>query len=163
MYSSMKGGTMKSVRMISWMLTLTTALLACQSAELSTSAPVERAYQSDSSDSRPESATTQAMAPALSQEEITMIPVTPPDEASKKMVILVKGHLSQRLGIAVDQIVLSDVKPVVWRDASLGCPKPAIDYIPMETPGYKILLEAGGQTYNYHTDADKRFVLCNRL
>ena len=92
-----------------------------------------------------------------------MIPVTPPDEASEKMVILVKGHLAQRLGIAVDQIVLSDVKPVMWRDASLGCPKPAIDYIPMETPGYKILLEAGGQTYNYHTDADQRFVLCNRL
>lgn len=146
---------MKSVRILSWMLTLTTALLACRSA------PVERASQTDSSDWPPE--TTQTLTPALPQEEITMIPVTPPDEASEKMVILVKGHLAQRLGIAVDQIVLSDVKPVVWRDASLGCPKPAIDYIPMETPGYKILLEAGGQTYNYHTDADKRFVLCSRL
>ena len=153
---------MKSVRIIAWMMTLTTALLACQTADLSTSAPVEMATQTDSSDSPPESATTQALTPVLPQEEITMIPVTPPDEAAEKMVLLVKGHLAQRLGIAVDQIVLSDVKPVVWRDASLGCPKPAIDYIPMETPGYKIVLEVSRQTYNYHTDADKRFVLCNR-
>lgn len=91
-----------------------------------------------------------------------MTPTTPPDETAKKMVAMVKQHLAQRLGITIDQIVLSDVKSVVWRDASLGCPKPAIDYIPRETPGYNIALEAGGQTYQYHTDAGKRFVLCKR-
>ena len=93
-----------------------------------------------------------------------MIPVTPPDEASAKMVVLValvKQHLAQRLSIAIDQIMLSDIKPVVWRDAGLGCPKPGIDYIQVETPGYNILLEAGGKTYTYHTDETKRFVQCN--
>ena len=91
-----------------------------------------------------------------------MVPVAPPDEASAKMVALVKGHLAQRLNIPVDQIVLSDIKPVVWRDASLGCPKPNIDYIQVETPGYTILLEAGGKAYTYHTDETKRFVQCNQ-
>jgi hypothetical protein len=91
-----------------------------------------------------------------------MPPITPPDEAAEKMVILVKGHLAQRLSIAVDQIELLDIKAVVWRDAGLGCPKPAVDYLPMETSGYKIVVEAGGQPYTYHTDAGKRFVLCNR-
>ena len=91
-----------------------------------------------------------------------MTPVTPPDEASGKMVSLVKGHLAQRLNIAVDQIVVSDIKPVVWRDAGLGCPKPGVDYIQVETPGYNILLGAGGKTYTYHTDATKRFVQCNQ-
>ena len=90
-----------------------------------------------------------------------MVPVTPPDETSEKMVTLVKGHMAQRLGIAVDQIVLSEIKSVVWRDASLGCPKPSIDYIQVETPGYTILLQAGGQTYTYHTDQTRRFVQCN--
>jgi len=127
---------------------LATALLACQAGELSPPVAVEQVSQT--------------LTPTFPQEEITMVPVTPPDQASEHMVTLVKGHLAQRLGIAVDEIVLSDVRPVMWRDASLGCPKPAIDYIPMETPGYKIVLEANGQTYNYHTDADKRFVLCNR-
>ena len=91
-----------------------------------------------------------------------MPPITPPDEAAERMVTLVKQHLAQRLSIAIDQIVLSDIKSVVWRDASLGCPKPAIDYFRVETPGYRIVLETGGQTYNYHTDQVKRFVTCNR-
>ena len=86
----------------------------------------------------------------------------PPNPNEQKMVTLAKEHLAQKLGIPVDQIALSEVKPVVWRDASLGCPKPAVDYIPMETPGYSIVLEADGLTYNYHTDEVKRFVVCNR-
>ena len=91
-----------------------------------------------------------------------MTPVTPPDEASGKMLSLVKGHLAQRLNVAVDQIAVADIKPVVWRDAGLGCAKPGVDYIQVQTPGYNILLSAGGKTYSYHTDATKRFVQCNQ-
>jgi hypothetical protein len=128
---------------------LPTVLLACQAGELSTPVPAEHASQT--------------LTPTITQEEITMVPVTPPDAASEKIVMLVKGHLAQRLGIAVDQIVLSEIKPAVWRDGGLGCPKPGIDYVPMETHGYTITLGAGGQSYTYHTDTGKRFVLCNRL
>jgi hypothetical protein len=78
------------------------------------------------------------------------------------MVSLVKGHLAQRLNTTAEQIALTEIQPVVWRDAGLGCPKPGVDYIQMETPGYTIFLEANGKTYNYHTDQTKRFVLCNR-
>jgi hypothetical protein len=78
------------------------------------------------------------------------------------MVALVKEHLAQRLRITVDQIVLEEIKPIKWRDASLGCPKPGVDYIQRETPGYNILLQAGGSTYSYHTDQSKRFVQCNK-
>jgi hypothetical protein len=78
------------------------------------------------------------------------------------MIKLVTEHLAKKLSIVADQIVLSDVKPVRWRDAGLGCPKPGVDYIQMETPGFSIFLEAGGKTYNYHTDETKRFVLCNK-
>ena len=91
-----------------------------------------------------------------------MTPITPPDAASEKLVTLVKQHLAKQLGIPADQIELSSVKSVVWRDAGLGCPKPGVDYIQVETPGYNILLEAGGKAYTYHTDATRRFVPCNR-
>lgn len=91
-----------------------------------------------------------------------MTPATPPNESAEKMVVRVKEHLAQKLGIPIDQIVLSDIKPVVWRDAGLGCPKPGVDYIQMETPGYNILLAASGETYRYHTDQTKRFVQCNK-
>jgi hypothetical protein len=153
---------MKYVRMILLLLFLTTALLDCQAAEPSSPARQEPVTQTDSPGALPKSSVTQALTPTLFQENITMVPVTPPDEASEKMVDLVKGHLAQRLNIAVDQLVLLDIKPVVWRDAGLGCPKPGVDYIQIETPGYNILLKAGENTYRYHTDQTKRFVQCNR-
>jgi hypothetical protein len=153
---------MKYVRTILLMLSLMAALLACQAVEPSSSVPQESMTQTDSPGALPESSATQALTPTLSQENTTMVPVTPPDEASEKMFDMVKQHLAQRLNIAVDQIVLLDIKPVVWRDAGLGCPKPGVDYIQVETPGYNILLEAGGNTYRYHTDQTKRFVQCNQ-
>ena len=88
-------------------------------------------------------------------------PITP-DTATQKMVDLAKGHLAQRLGISVEQITLLEVKPVMWRDAGLGCPKPGIDYIQVETPGYSIVLETGGQKYYYHTDEVNRVIPCNK-
>ena len=57
---------------------------------------------------------------------------------------------------------LEEIKSVRWRDASLGCPKPGVDYIQVETPGYNILLQTGGSTYSYHTDETRRFVACNK-
>ena len=144
------------------MMFLTTALLGCQGPGPSTSVPQEPSAQTDSPGSLPGGSATGAFTPTLPQENTEMMPVTPPDEASGKMVSLVKGHLAQRLNIAVDQIAVADIKPVVWRDAGLGCPKPGVDYIQMETPGYNILLSAGGKTYTYHTDATKRFVQCKQ-
>ena len=135
---------------------LTTTLLACQPAESFVSTDIAETNSSTQNNA------TATSAPTLSAEDTTMTPVTPPDEATAKMVALVTQHLAQRLSVAVDQIVLSDVKPVVWRDAGLGCPKPGVDYIQMGTPGYTIFLEAGGKTYNYHTDETKRFVLCSK-
>jgi hypothetical protein len=132
---------------------------ACQSIP---SESVEPASQTATPESPTENTPTQVLTPALTQEETDMPPTPLPDEAAEKIVTLVKQNLAQRLNIAIDQIVLLEIKSVVWRDASLGCPKPAIDYIRVETPGYRIVLEASGQTYNYHTDQVKRFVMCNR-
>jgi hypothetical protein len=84
-----------------------------------------------------------------------------PSPAEQKMIDLSRKNLSQKLNISIDQIVLISIQQIIWRDASLGCPKPGIDYIRVETPGYSILLDAGGKTYNYHTDESKRFILCN--
>ena len=153
---------MRSLRTILILMFMTTTLVACQGTESFTPTPQEPPAQPDSPGALPESGARQTPAPTLPQEATDMTPVTPPDETAEKMVALVREHLAQRLSMTVDQIVLSDIKPVVWRDASLGCPKPGVDYIQMETPGYNILLQAGESTYNYHTDQSKRFVQCNQ-
>jgi len=139
---------------------LVTLFPACQPDNRSTLVPQSPVVSTTEPGS--ESNAAQTKTPAPTQEEIPMTPVTPSDESAETMVALVKQHLAQKLGIAVEQIVLIETKPVVWRDASLGCPKPAIDYIQVETPGYRILLQAGGTSYTYHTDETKRFVQCSQ-
>jgi len=51
---------------------------------------------------------------------------------------------------------------VEWSDASLGCPKPGFAYAQVITPGYRIVLTAGQQQYEYHTDKSRAVVLCER-
>ena len=153
---------MRYLRMISAYLLLIVVLAACQPANPNIPVPEQIEPQSVSPGSIPGGPQTQPSNPLLTPEDTDMTSSIPLDETAQKLEILVKEHLAQQLGIPMEQIALLEVKPAVWRDASLGCPKPAVDYIPMEMPGYRIVLEAGGQSYNYHTDDVKRFVVCNR-
>jgi hypothetical protein len=92
--------------------------------------------------------------------ETSTLPAITPPPAAQEVVSLSIEDLSRRLNLNPDQISVVEVLPVVWRDASLGCPKPGIDYIRVEMPGYRIVVEAGGQVYKYHTDEDRRVILC---
>ena len=76
------------------------------------------------------------------------------------MVVLAKERLADRLGVSVDEVTLVRVRPVEWPDASLGCPRPGVDYIQVLTPGYAIWLEAAGAEYEFHTDDAQRVVVC---
>jgi len=79
-----------------------------------------------------------------------------------ELVDMAKANLASFLHIEADQIEVVESAPVLWHDASLGCPKPGIDYIRVETPGYSIILETGRKRYTYHTDEVNRVVLCNK-
>jgi hypothetical protein len=151
---------MRKFWILSSMTFLAGILLACQSTAHIT-APVESAIpQRNTPEILPESSGTQGPAPTSTLEDTEMSTPMRPDASSDPLIDLVKQHLAKQLGITLDQITLSDIKPVVWRDAGLGCPKPGVDYIQVETPGYQIVLEAQGKTYNYHTDKTQRFVPC---
>ncbi len=107
---------------------------------------------------------TSSLAPATALDEQPVTPATEPASTTGVgMAQLSVADLSKRLKISADQIILVKITPVVWRDASLGCPKPGIDYIQVETPGYRISLQAGGKIYDYHTDEGKRVTLCDTL
>jgi hypothetical protein len=59
--------------------------------------------------------------------------------------------LSKRTGIPKSDIKVVSVEAVQWPDTSLGCPQPDKMYAQVVVPGYRIILEAGGQTYDYHS------------
>ena len=65
-----------------------------------------------------------------------------------------KEDLVQTAGADSDEITLVSTEEVEWGDTSLGCPHPDEMYAQMITPGYFIVLESGGNTYDYHTGAD---------
>jgi hypothetical protein len=72
------------------------------------------------------------------------------DATAQPLVDKALADLAGRLGIAQDTIKVVSVEPMMWRDSSIGCPKEGEAYLTVIVPGYKIVLEAGGKTYNYH-------------
>jgi hypothetical protein len=64
---------------------------------------------------------------------------------------LALADLATELGIAPAAITVQVIEPVEWPDASLGCPQPDMMYAQVVTPGYRIVLEVDGKSYEYHT------------
>jgi hypothetical protein len=83
--------------------------------------------------------------------------------ANQPLVELARQALAKELGIDAAAITLAQIEEVEWRDSSLGCPKPNMNYLQVITPGYRIVLEAQGRSYEYHTDTGKRVVRCEKV
>lgn len=89
---------------------------------------------------------------------------TPADAGLQNLIERTKDDLAGRLALAVDEIEVTEVTEVEWSDSSLDCPQPGMSYLPVITPGYRILLHANEQTYEYHSNRDTYFVYCeNRI
>ena len=65
-----------------------------------------------------------------------------------------KEDIVQVARTSTDQITVVSTEQVEWSNASLGCPQPDMMYAQVITPGYRIILEANGQTYQYHSGLD---------
>jgi hypothetical protein len=65
----------------------------------------------------------------------------------------VQVTLADQLGVAATDVAIVSVEPAEWPDTCLGAAAPDEMCAQVVVPGYKIILEAGGQTYVYHTDA----------
>lgn len=76
----------------------------------------------------------------------TATPAPQPDNRD-----LALADLAAKLSIAPDAITVKAVERIEWPDASLGCPQPGMMYAQVITPGYRIVLEVDGKSYEYHT------------
>lgn len=69
---------------------------------------------------------------------------------------MVRAALAQAatdLGVVPDQLTIVAVEARDWPDSSLGCPQPGRAYSQIITPGYRLVVRANGQEYEYHTSA----------
>ncbi|HLE02745.1 MAG TPA: hypothetical protein VI877_04555, partial [Dehalococcoidia bacterium] len=83
----------------------------------------------------------------------------PAPVAVPRPVRAAQEDLASKLGLEAGKIAVVRAEPWEWPDTSLGCPREGMFYAQVITPGYRVVLEAGGRLYEYHTDQE-RAVYC---
>jgi hypothetical protein len=68
-------------------------------------------------------------------------------------------RLARMTNVPPDQVTVVSVEGVDWPDATLGGARPSDVAIQVVTPGYRVVLEANGRRYEYHTDLQDRVIL----
>jgi hypothetical protein len=48
------------------------------------------------------------------------------------------------------EIAVERAEFVTWRNGAIGCPEPGMAYTEALVPGYRIILNAGGEIHHYH-------------
>lgn len=80
-------------------------------------------------------------------------------EQALKPLNAAREDLAGRLNEQPTQIEITAIRRTRWPNASLGCPQPGEQYAQIETPGFVIELEHGGNVYRYHVSM-KTVMLC---
>jgi hypothetical protein len=68
------------------------------------------------------------------------------------VVDMAKSDLAKRLNIPEELVHFIKQEKKDWPDTSLGFPEAGKMYAQVVTPGFVIILEAGGKQYEYHSD-----------
>ena len=76
-------------------------------------------------------------------------------EDTESLVILAKFNLTIKTGIDVEKIVTKSIKETLFDDVCLGVSEAVVTYEAIATPGYIIMLEAGGDLYEYRASGAK--------
>jgi hypothetical protein len=65
-------------------------------------------------------------------------------------------------GLPAQAITVQSAQRVTWRDGSLGCPAPQMQYTQALVPGWRVILRVGDTIYDYHAAANGHLILCPR-
>jgi hypothetical protein len=71
-----------------------------------------------------------------------------------------RNDLAGRLHQDPARITVVSVTAQEWPTSAMGCPVPRQNYLQVVTPGYEIILAAGGARYIYHADLHGATVSC---
>ncbi len=87
----------------------------------------------------------------------------PTGEVPEPVMAVLLADAAARSGVAEKDIAVLRAESLIFPDGSLGCPKPDVAYTPAPVPGYRVVLTAGDDTYDYRVPEGGRFVLCDRM
>jgi len=71
-----------------------------------------------------------------------------------KAVLNAREVLAQQIQMDLEDIQVVSFEAVEWPDGCLGVHKRGMMCIQVITPGYRVVFEAGGEQYEFHTDAE---------
>jgi hypothetical protein len=106
---------------------------------------------------------TPTLPPTATQPPATDAPVaTPPIETDVPQEIMLEllAEVALQAGVDPAQVRIERAEEVTWSDPSLGCPDPDLGYAQVITPGYWVVLEAGGQLYDWRMATTGIPILC---
>ena len=90
--------------------------------------------------------------PAVEEKAVTSAPA--------EMIEAALDDAANRSTTARADIKVASAEAVTWPDGSLGCPQPGMLYTQALIAGYRIVLQAGEQTLNYHAMSRGKPVFC---
>lgn len=97
----------------------------------------------------------------LCQNGNRLEPIIPPEgRVPNEMVQQAVDALASRLDVSESEIDVVSVEEVTWRDGSLGCPQPGRAYTQALVRGSRIILEAEGREWHYHSGGGREPFLC---
>jgi hypothetical protein len=81
---------------------------------------------------------------------VTMSPINRPGNSDQAITSAI-ADLAGRLNASSSDIQVVSAESRDWPDAGLGCPEPGKMYAQVITRGFRIVLQANGQTFEYHS------------
>ncbi len=96
--------------------------------------------------------------PINSQQAETAMPST--GEVPSDLLEAIIGDAAERAGVRPDEVEVVTAESVTWNDGSLGCPEPGMMYTQALVPGYRVVVEAGGQEMSFHASERGDFRFC---
>ena len=99
-----------------------------------------------------EPATEPATQPAAdpSKEVLPVDPMASPGEGVPPAILAqAVDDAATRAGVDASAVTVVSAGAVTWPNGAAGCPKPGFLYTDVLTPGYRVVVQAGGTTYDY--------------
>ena len=85
-------------------------------------------------------------------------------EAPPGVVAAAMAVVAEATGADMSTATIVEAEAVEWSDGALGCPEPDLMYIQVITPGYRIVIDVGGEEYDVRTIDDGSVArLCDPL
>lgn len=106
-----------------------------------------------------ETSTTAGADTTTSEGQVT---TTEPDYDAELVPIVeqARADLAARIDVEESSIETVSAEPVTWSDGSIGCPEEGKMYTQALVQGSRVVLEAEGETHDYHAGADDEPFLC---